>query len=98
MNAIPARDAQSYPCVPPKVAAAQDYLRFAEQLRNPLPGFDGMRGADPRDLNHREQAVYDAALEVLRTYFTGEQEFAPGSDPGPSHGGDGPTDRVPVNS
>lgn len=70
--------------IPPRVAAAQDYLRFAEQLRNPPTAFDGQSRDAARDLTPKEQAVYDAALEVLRLYFTGEQDFAPAASAGQS--------------
>lgn len=80
--------------VPPKVAAAQDYLRFCECMRNPSSGFDGMKG-EARDLGATEQKVYEAALEVLRLYFSGEQDFdsAPASSPTPP---EDPQQRVPV--
>ena len=78
--------------IPPQVAAAQDYLRFAEQLRNPPPSFDGQSRDSSRDLTPKEQAVYDAALEVLRLYFQGEQDYAgigggpaPRDDNGPNN-------------
>lgn len=85
------------PAVPPRVAAAQDYLRFADGVRNPHPGFDGTP-RQPQDLSAREQVVYDAALEVLRLYFTGEQDFA--SPPGLEAGGPPADDdpRQPVSS
>ncbi len=62
--------------IPPCVAAAQEYLRFAEQLRNPPPAFDGQRTDTSRDLTPKERVVYDAALEVLRLYFSGEKDYA----------------------
>lgn len=66
----------SMAAVPPQVAAAQEYLRFAEVVRNPPPRFDGQVTSEGRDLSQREQTVYDAALEVLRAYFTGEKDYA----------------------
>lgn len=84
------------PAIPAKVAAALEFLRFAEFLRNPPSQFDGGR-SESRDLNQREQAVYDAALEVMRLYFTGEQEFGPAAA-SPEGFGDGPDRRVPVNA
>lgn len=62
--------------IPPCFAAAQEYLRFAEGVRNPPPRFDGMQGGEPHDLTEREKAVYDAALGVLLAYFTGEKDYA----------------------
>lgn len=92
----PAANGQSFPFVPPQVAAAQDYLRFAEGLRNPAPMFE-MHRVEARDLNNREQAVYDAALEVLRAYFMGEMDYAP-TESGSRPSGDEPKDKVPVNA
>lgn len=54
--------------IPPRVDAAQKYLWYAECLRNPAPSFDGMR-REARDLEPKEQRVYDEALEVLLRYF-----------------------------
>lgn len=64
--------------VPAKVAAAQDYLRFAEVARcgGPAAMSSDHYPLNPRDLSTRETVVYNAALEVLRLYFTGEMEFA----------------------
>ena len=64
--------------VPGRVDAAMSYLRFAEDLKNPPPRFDGQR-IEPQDLSDSEQATRDAALDVLRRYFTGEAHF--GDDP-----------------
>jgi hypothetical protein len=65
--------------VPAKVAAAQDYLRFAEVARCGGPGSlnSDLPSSLTRDLTTKEQAVYDAATEVLRLYFTGEHDFGP---------------------
>jgi hypothetical protein len=62
--------------IPAKVAAAMEFLRHAESLRNPPASFDGTR-PEARDLDPKEKAVYSAALEVLRLYFAGEQDYAP---------------------
>lgn len=91
------RGLQSFPCMPPKVAAAQDFLNFGERMRNPGSSFDGTR-PEGRDLSAREQVVYDAALEVLRMYFTGEQEYAVAVPFAERPDRDDPEQRQPVTS
>jgi len=71
---------QSIPaCPPPRVQAAQHYLQYAHQVRTG-GNFLGMpmNGDAPReefDLSRKEQAAYDAALNVMIQYFNGEQDF-----------------------
>lgn len=71
------------PAIPPQVAAAQDYLRFAESLRNPSPRWDGS-AVESRDLLPREQTVYNSALDVLANYFSGENKYETFFDDAPT--------------
>lgn len=99
MSDMPAAEFAGFPqkrTIPAKVAAAMEYLKFADQLRNPPAYFDGTR-PESRDLSKKEQAVYDAALEVLRTYFMGEQDFEPGAGPARPDD-DEPKSREPVTA
>lgn len=59
---------------PGRVDAALEFIRHANEVRNPRPNFDGMK-PESRDLTPQEEAVESAALEVLRRYFTGEANF-----------------------
>lgn len=79
--------------MPPQVCAALEYLRFAEQLRNPPSGFDGMR-VEGRDLQPAEERVYVAGLKVLEDYFKARFEYQTSS----KVVGDGPEDRPSVPS
>jgi hypothetical protein len=71
--------------MPGAVMAALDYLRFADSLRSPRSLFEGTP-QESRDLDDREQMVYDAALDLLYGYFKGRldiqnpQAAAPGGD------------------
>lgn len=60
--------------IPPKVRAAQDYLYYANSVRNGGQSDGYNAGAE---LSDNEQGTYDSALEVLRLYFKGEMEFEP---------------------
>lgn len=76
--------------MPGAVMAALDYIRYADGIRSPRSMFDGC-APESRDLSAREHAVYDAALQVLLHYFTGERDFCqlpddpPDDGPPPSH-------------
>ncbi len=64
--------------LPGRVDAAMQFVRHADILRNPPPGFEGMR-QEPRELTAVEQRVEDAALAVLLDYFECKADF--GDDP-----------------
>ena len=80
--------------MPGAVMAALDYIRYADGVRSPRSLFDGAPAAE-RDLTSREQAVYDAALQVLLHYFTGERDFCQLPDDPPD---DGPPPSQAVHS
>lgn len=82
--------------VPGKAQAAQNYLNYASNLRNPPAMFDGVR-AESTDLSDKEQECYDAALQVLIDYFKGRVEL---KEPAAGGGGgdSGPGDRHPVTT
>ncbi len=61
--------------VPPRVQAAQQYLWFIQGVTN--PGSPLMEQGSARDLSRSEEVVYEAALEVMRLYFSGEESFEP---------------------
>ena len=68
---MPAMVPLSPSAIPGKIQAAMDYLRFAQSLETGPIGYGGdewKQGAG-RELNRRERAVYDAALDALLTYF-----------------------------
>lgn len=94
MYGPPGPAAMGMTVVPPRVAAAQEYLRFAEQLRNPSPMFE-MHRVEPRDLTIAEQKVYNDALEVLRTYFNGECNYGDSSVMPTQPGDSDPKEKVP---
>lgn len=54
--------------IPGKVQAAQQYLFYAQQIRNPPPAFDGCR-SESQDWTRLEATTYEAALRVLLDYF-----------------------------
>jgi hypothetical protein len=62
------------PAVPPIVAAAQAFLNWAYEYRMKNYG-DPPPPVDP--LDPAERRTYEAALEVLRNYFSGENDYAP---------------------
>lgn len=72
---------------PGKVQAAQNAIgMFASITQVYVDGFP----REGRALSGREQAVYDAALDVLVAYFRGEQDYADGPQAIPQPPGDGP--------
>lgn len=87
--------------VPCRVRAAQDYLHFAQSLRAmhlhsqgpTLPG-DSPKEIELVSLTSKEQATYDAALEVLIRYFNGEMDYG---DSPPTISGGGPDNDEPKN-
>lgn len=72
----------------PKISAALDFLRFCDQRENPPACFDGVR-SESKELSDRESRAYDAAVELLRKYFSGEVDLDSvyGSRQKPSSGG-----------
>ncbi len=84
--------------MPAKVAASMDYLRFAEVARcgGPAAMNSDLPSANVRDLTVHESKVYDAALEVLRLYFTGENDYGPPVHPLDDEDDDKPPSRVPT--
>lgn len=66
--------------IPPKVSAAQAYLWYAESVRrgNSFQPYGTESYSPQSDLSKMEQVAYDAALEVMTMYFTGEMEYQPG--------------------
>lgn len=64
--------------IPPKIQAAQQYLHFAVGIRFPGNNFMQTTGDTPQcgaELSPREQAAYDAATDVMISYFRGEMDF-----------------------
>lgn len=61
--------------VPARVQAAQDYLRYANGIRNPSASLLNGNPAEPADLTQQEIAVYNSALNVLSLYFSGEMDY-----------------------
>jgi hypothetical protein len=88
--------------VPPKVEAAQRYLVFAEGIRTGPMGCGSLPGDAPKDfgreLTKSENCVYESALEVLRLYFSGEQDFPISGMVATPPSDDGPNDRVPATN
>jgi hypothetical protein len=60
--------------IPARVDAAQQFLFFATGIQNGPHPCDGVP-ATGRDLSPKEGQVYDAALDVLFSYFTGEMDY-----------------------
>lgn len=87
--------------VPAKVQAAQSYLHYAHQIQVPPSSPFSSSGDMPPNfgvLTSKEQAAYDAALDVLIAYFRGEMEFGDtNSGVIPVDRPDDPKDSVPVN-
>ena len=64
--------------IPPRVEAAQSYLHFAAALKTPGAYRPSLEGDTPQadgELSKDEQATYNAALTVLRLYFSGEMDY-----------------------
>lgn len=59
--------------VPLQVDVAFDVVRWANNIETG-------QGGDGRELYGNERAVYEAALEVLRLYLTGEMTFGDQED------------------
>lgn len=57
--------------VPAQVDVAFDVVRWGNTIQNPHTAH-----TVGRDLTPKEKSVYEAALEVLRLYLTGEMTFA----------------------
>lgn len=75
---------------PMKVDVAFDVLRWASGIENhPLHQQAG------RELKAKENSVYEAGLEVLRLYLTGEMDFA--DEPKPMVQSSVPVAVSPVN-
>ena len=62
---------------PAKVIAAQNYLYYANGVRNPQTplSLSGDTPTGGEELSPKEQAAYNAALDVLIAYFRGEMDF-----------------------
>lgn len=81
--------------IPGKVAAAQEYIRFAYGITiGPYPGEAKLTDL-ARQLTKKEQMAYDAALQVMLEYFTSE-DLDPGQIPKSDTGND-PGQKVPVS-
>lgn len=76
--------------MPMRVQAAQHYLHYTLSKTAPTPLFDG-RATEGVPLTAKEQAAYDAALEVLRQYFAGEMDYGDAPPIAPGRGEDGPS-------
>ena len=57
--------------VPAQVDVAFEVVRWANMIQSPH-----INNVEARDLNPKERSVYEAGLEVLRLYLTGEMTFA----------------------
>lgn len=85
----------SYQVIPPRVQAAQAFIYWAsgveQQQQTPMGTM-----TDGRTLTPQERAAYNAALNTLLQYFSGEMDFG-GSAPMPiPRQDDEPTSDVPV--
>lgn len=67
--------------VPAQVSVAFDILKWANSIETGQGGrnFDDPR-LEGRELRLTEKAVYEASLEILRLYLTGEMLFAGTAD------------------
>ncbi len=63
--------------IPPKVEAAFKYLEWSRSSGSSFMDLCGGSSKEPKKLSLNERAVFDAALEVLRLYLSGEMDFAP---------------------
>lgn len=63
--------------IPSRVEAAQQFLQFAanKSLSGNLYSLPGDCPREQGELTPKERAVYDAALDVLNSYFRGEMDF-----------------------
>ncbi len=89
----------SYQRVPPRVEAAQNFLHYANGIRNPCNNVMPTTGDTPSaggELNPREMAAYNAALNVLTQYFNGEMDFGDVSPTQITRGDDDPNPRAMV--
>lgn len=83
--------------VPARVQAAMLFIQFTDGVRFGCPGpFDG---AAPREraIDGERLAAYNAALTVMRLYFSGEMDFgspAPSARPAPTRDDEPP--KVPA--
>lgn len=59
--------------IPAQIEVAFDVVSWVVSIET---GWGPMGRAEPRELRSAEKAVYDAALEVLRLYLSGEMAFA----------------------
>lgn len=87
---------QEFYAIPPRVRAAMMFLEHVKELTLA----DKYDEASTRELSPQERAVERSALESLRLYFSGEQEFAaPPVGASPRHRGEDPgTAPVPVDA
>lgn len=89
--------------VPGKIEAAQRFLHYINSVRRPASGSmfnsSGDMPSQEQELSKREQAAYDAALDVMILYFRCEMDFGD-TNPGttPYGGGDGEDPRQPVEA
>ncbi len=63
--------------IPAQVEVAFDVVRWANsvEMGGRTANYETARGGEGRSLMPKERAVYEAALEVLRLYMTGEMTF-----------------------
>ena len=61
--------------VPAQVDVAFEVVRWANMIQNPH-----ISNVEGRDLEPKEKSVYEAGLEVLRLYLSGEMTFVEKSD------------------
>jgi len=66
---------QETSCAPAQVETAFEVVRWANMLEIGSAGYRGIDAIPSRPLSPRERSVYEAALEVLRLYLTGEMSF-----------------------
>src|SRR6056297_1081769 len=96
----PAVAAAPQTVVPAKIEAAQRFMYYIHNVRRPSAGIFTVNGDMPGqeiDLSKREQAAYDAALDVLVLYFRGEMHFGDGDVGRTPPGGEEEGPQQPVN-
>lgn len=66
---------------PPRVEDAFRFVALMHQMQLPQRDMFGNTNGECRQLNKYEQATLNAALEVIRLYMTGENDYAPPAPP-----------------
>jgi hypothetical protein len=68
--------------IPPRVSFALDVLHWANHIQE--RNYENLSSENGRKLTQLEQVVYDAALEVLRLYLSGEMNFVEDEEESPA--------------